>query len=638
MITEAQKYLIYGMEEDLELFCERAQKVGCLEFIGPRKSLDKLPEELQTYVLAMKELRKKVPISSSRTWNPKECGDICHHVLALKREIELLQEEHRMARFDLVRVAPFGNFSAEDVAYIEKHRLKIQFFCAKTEKRETIIQYPELIYLTTEDNLDYFISLSFKPVSYSELLEMRIEKPLGVLSKQLQTIEESIQAKERELQELAKFLPQFQEVFAEKIDAYHLEQSKNSIDMPLVGNSFFSIEVWVPKTKLDKLLEIFSGLSVHCERIQIEEEDSVPTILENSGVNLIGEDIVRAYDCPAKTDKDPSGWVFWFFALFFAMIVADAGYGLIYLGIAVYLKWKFPSFQGIRKRMMSLLLVLSCFVVGWGLMTTSIFGLNIAQDSVLRKISPFQWLMEEKAEYHLQRKDDVYETWLKQFPAVAQAKTGKEFLQATVVDHSKNSLAAAKFSDNLLLESSLFIGCIHVILSLLRYARRNRANVGWIIFLVGGYLAFPSAIGATSMVNVLSGITPVVADLVGKQLLYGGVILSMVLALLQNGWHGLKEAMNLVQVFGDVLSYLRLYALALAGAIMASTFNEMGEMAGILAGSLIIILGHAMNMGLGIMAGVIHGFRLNVLEWYHYSFVGGGRYFRPLQSVKLTKE
>ena len=76
-------------------------------------------------------------------------------------------------------------------------------------------------------------------------------------------------------------------------------------------------------------------MAVHCEPIAIEETDKIPTYMENKGRQRIGEDLVRIYDIPATTDKDPSGWVFWFFALFFAMIVADGGYGLLYLGIAV---------------------------------------------------------------------------------------------------------------------------------------------------------------------------------------------------------------------------------------------------------------------------------------------------------------
>ena len=642
MITEAQKYILYGMKEDIELFYERAQIAGFIEFIGSRtqKSLDRFPEELQVYVSAIKELRRIPPVSQEQSvWDVTQALSIARQITFLKVGIEHLQEERRMTRFEIVRASPFGDFSIEDVECLEKHHWKMQFFCAKTEKRESVLTYPELLYLSSEGNLDYFLSLSPCSVSYPELMEMRVEKPLGVLSLQLDHIQEEMQVKEKELHRLAGFLECLQDAFAEALDKYHLELAKTDVDMPMEEGSLFCVEAWIPKTKRKKMLSLLSGLAVHCEEIQIEKEDAVPTILDNKGVQKIGEDLVRVYDCPASGDRDPSGWVFWFFAFFFAIIVADGGYGLLYLGVAIYLKWKFRTFKGMAKRMFRLLIVLSSFIVVWGVLTTSFFGMNISQENPLRKVSLFQWLVEKKATYHLQHKDAIYQEWVERFPSIAKASTGKEFLHATAESGSdKQPLAAAKFNDNILIEFSLFIGVVHVCLSLLRYARRNYASIGWFCFLVGGYLVFPSAIDALSMFNVLTGLDPAMTLIIGKQIFYGGLILGVLMLFLQHGWKGIKEIPIVIQLFGDILSYLRLYALALAGGMMATTFNEMGEMVGIIGGTFVILAGHVMNMGLGIMSGVIHGLRLNFIEWYHYSFVGGGRYFNPLRRVKLQED
>src|SRR5690606_36475467 len=96
----------------------------------------------------------------------------------------------------------------------------------------------------------------------------------------------------------------------------------------------------------------------------------------------------------------------------------------------------------------------------------------------------------------------------------------------------------------------------------------------------------------------------------------------------------LMETLNVIQVFSDVLSYLRLYALGLAGMIVAQTFNELGAKFGIVVGILIILVGHTVNVSLSIMSGVIHGLRLNFLEWYHYCWEGGGKLFNPLRLRK----
>jgi V/A-type H+-transporting ATPase subunit I len=184
--------------------------------------------------------------------------------------------------------------------------------------------------------------------------------------------------------------------------------------------------------------------------------------------------------------------------------------------------------------------------------------------------------------------------------------------------------------DNILFEFAIFIGCLHVTFSLLRNIRRNWAAIGWVIFLAGAYLYIPVMLHATSFLNFLFHIPPSVGSEQGLQMIYVGIGLAVVLALIQKKLSGALEFMTLIQLACDILSYLRLYALGLAGVIMASTFNEIAGMVGVFFGVFVLLIGHLINMGLAIMSGVIHGLRLNFLEWYHYSFEGGGKMFKPL--------
>jgi len=114
----------------------------------------------------------------------------------------------------------------------------------------------------------------------------------------------------------------------------------------------------------------------------------------------------------------------------------------------------------------------------------------------------------------------------------------------------------------------------------------------------------------------------------------GGIGVAWVLSIIRHGWTGIFEVMILIQVFADTLSYLRLYALGLAGAIVASTINEIASSIPLILGVLLILVSHMINIVLSTMSGIIHGLRLNFLEWYHYSFEGGGRKFQPLRLLK----
>lgn len=300
------------------------------------------------------------------------------------------------------------------------------------------------------------------------------------------------------------------------------------------------------------------------------------------------------------------------------------------------MKKKFPSLKESGKRLLKLFFILSVSCIFWGLLTTSFFGLSIDPQSPISKVSLISYLAGKKAEYHRASKDAVYQEWVARFPEIEQAKNGKEMLSKVVVykEKVKSYEMLGEFSDSILLEFSLIVGIIHVILSLARYSLRNVANIGWIAFTVGGYLYFPIVLKATSIIEFLGWVPSQIAATVGIQLIYGGIGFAVIAALIQHRFKGLKEITQLVQVFADILSYLRLYALALASSIMAHTFNDLGINTGLVPGLVIILVGHLVTLVLGTQGGIIHGLRLNFIEWYHYSFEGEGRLFNPLRKLK----
>lgn len=641
MIIPVRKYLVLGAKEDLDAFFAKAQKQGIIEFIHPRtKKALELPLEMQRLASAMRILRK-LPVKKryEADVDLQLADEVAIKIIELKAEVERLSEEKRLLEAEIVRVAPFGDFSLDDLDFIERvGNRKIQFFCMKTDKAHKTPFDDNVIYVGSEYDLDYFIAINKDPKHYPDMIEMRIDRPVGELQTHLSFVKESLQQIEAELKGFAGHMDFLNEAFVERLNDFNLAAAKKDAQFPL-HNAFFAIEAWVPENKTQILYSIMDNMAVYCEPILIEENDRVPTYMENKGVRAIGEDLVHIYDTPATTDRDPSGWVFWFFVLFFSMIVADGGYGLLYLGLCLYIKYKYPALKAGARRFLKLAMILSTGCIVWGLVTTSFFGIQFNPKGWVSSTSILQKLAAKKAQYHMEQKDDVYRYWTRKFPQTATATTGQEFLNTAITQKGAHTkyVALKAFTDNVLLEFSLLIGLIHISLSLLRYLWRHWAGLGWVIFLVGAYLYFPSILKATSMVNFLGIMDKITAKEVGLQLIYTGIALAMFLSLLQKRWKGISEISTVIQVFADVLSYLRLYALGLAGVIMAETFNELGVDVGLFLGILLIIVGHSVNIMLGIMAGMIHGLRLNFIEWYHYCFVGGGRLFRPLMFLKAKE-
>lgn len=557
-------------------------------------------------------------------------------ILELKQILDKMEEEERVNKLDIARVQMFGDFSLKDKSAIEASTGRhLQFYCAKEGFEDSHPLPEEFIYIGTDHGLDYYTALNKELKQIPKMLEIQIPHPLGELQAQRDKILHTIHDTEKKLKAYAKYKTFLHHALVHKLNFYNLHEAKEGVQKE-INNALFAVEGWVPVNKVDQLQKLVADGTVHAEEVVIEEKDAIPTCLENSGVARLGEDLVHIYDTPSHTDKDPSLWVLLSFALFFAFIVGDGGYGLIFLGIALYVRMKYSLNTG-GKRFVKLFAILGAATLIWGVLTTSFFGIPIGQDSALRKFSGLQWMAEKKAEYIIKHKDEEWKYWVEKFPTLESVTDPKEFLKkgSTTSGETTTYEIFNRFSDNIMFELALMIGVIHLIISLLRYINRNWSALGWIIFLVGSYLYFPEFLKATSIIHFVFGVDPQMGALEGYYMIFAGIGLATLIAIFKSKWLGILEAMNVIQIFADTMSYLRLYALALSGSMLTGTMLDLAGSMGFFAGGLLIFAGHLVNIILSVMGGTIHGLRLNFLEWYHYSFEGGGKVFNPLRKLTI---
>lgn len=633
MRVDVKKFLFVGSHRKKKDFFEEAQKFGNIHFIdlGPQKNKE-TPLDIEEIIHAIKVLRSLPTIPQEELETMKEAEGVVREILDLKKSLEKLEEEVRIAKIEKSRVEIFGDFSLEDLAVIEKeaHRV-VQFFFAKKDHFTAETLPENFIWVGSEHGLDYFIAINKEPVQPDDMIEMVIQQPVGVLKKQIESTTKEIDEKETKLKQLQKYHHFLHQILIEKMNGYHLTEAESQATSELDG-SLFAVMGWVPKSKISSLDALTAAHEVAYDEIAVEESDAVPTYLENHGVARIGQDLVGVYDTPSHTDKDPSMWVILSFALFFALIVNDGGYGLIFLLIALWVNHKYNPTKQLGKRLVKLLFILSTSCILWGVMSNSFFSYEFPIDSPMRKVSLLNWLAHKKADYHLENKDVVYDELVKKYPEAAKAQSGNDLLRMGKVgpDGTMQPEVVGQFYGSLLMELALLVGSIHISLSMCRYLRSNWAFIGWIAAIWGAYLYFPTYLEATSVFNYLFGVSKEVAAREGLRLMQGGVIVAVALSFIQNKWSGSMELLNSIQIFSDIMSYLRLYALGLAGGVMGATINGIAANLDPILGAVILLIGHVFNLVLAVMGGVIHGLRLNFLEWYHYSFQGGGKLFRPL--------
>lgn len=639
MRVDVKKYLFFGPVTQKALFFQKAQEYGCIEFIDHRESVHPLPIEGQKLQEALKILKSvDMEEQNERSSFTQTPDALVHEILSLSTQLHAAQEEWKLMVEEKKQIIPFGHIDLEEIKAMEKKtNRKWRFWKGSSGVLTAPVE--ELLYVTTSNKIDYYISFTASSLSIAGLTEIIFQHSLKEIDQRISQLQEKIQEYRRQLRSYRQNQEVLEQAFIDCLNQYHLLSTEEYVEYALDG-LVFGVEGWVPVDRQKELQWLQKEFLVLIEPVEQKEEELLPTYLENTGAAKVGEDLVNIYDTPSAKDKDPSLWVLFSFALFFAMIVADAGYGLIFFISSLFL-WKktYKKRAGVFKRFSYLVMSLGCACMLSGLLTSSFFAIQIPPNSVLRTFSLTTYLAEKKAEYQLTNRDVSYKEIIEQYPAVEKATTVKEYLYGAtaLIDGEKQYVVFQQFCNNILLELAVFVGSIHIICSLARYLRRNWSALGWIFFIIGGYLYCPSIVKATSFVQFVFGLSKQTAYSLGGELAIGGICLAFITALIQRKWLGLTEVVMIIQIFSDILSYLRLYALALAGAMMGETFNSLGSSAGIFFGTFIILIGHLINLALGIMGGVVHGLRLNFLEWYHYSFEGGGRFFKPLQLLKVKE-
>jgi len=359
----------------------------------------------------------------------------------------------------------------------------------------------------------------------------------------------------------------------------------------------FAVQGWLPVQHLQQLLEYTEAQNLAVLAEDPLPTETPPTLLENPDRLAVGEDLVSFYQTPSYWEWDPAIPVFFSFALFFAMIISDAGYaGLFGVILMAYWHRLGKSRTGQRMRLLATALVTSSVL--WGVLVGSYFGTAPSTASLLG---------------HLKILDvNDFDTMMR---------------------------------------LSVCIGVLHLsfanvqqAMNLRRHGLVSLVPLGWILIMVGALFIWFDQI----LENPQEWLSPT-----GKWHLGLGLAavflfsstrtikspLDFILRILD----GLKGLSNVTKIFGDVLSYLRLFALGLASASLAVTFNSLALQAkmiegpGLLYSLLILIIGHGLNILLSLMSAVVHGMRLNCIEFFNWGLSEEGYPFKSFSKKEIRE-
>lgn len=356
------------------------------------------------------------------------------------------------------------------------------------------------------------------------------------------------------------------------------------------------------------------------------QEDYVPTKLKNNKLVSLIYPLTDFLDVtPGYNEYDISSWFLLFFCIFFAMIFGDAAYGalILLLGLGLMFKGMKAGKAGASINLLVVLLGFSTMV--WGVMTCSWFG--IAGDKLPEQLINMSCMPFSKYKYAL--------------------ANGLPFDSAVAEDYANLNQKVFCF---VLALVQLSIAHIKGIISN-RKTLKAIGELGSLLELWGMFYIVMAMVGNPEEfpLGVVEGKTIMIASVIPLPYLCIGVLLfGFALSFVFSNYNGsIKESvlesckniisvlLGIVNVFSDMVSYIRLWAVALAGAAISGTINEMagpmiGKFSMIIFVVVLLVFGHGLNLMLNLLSVIVHGVRLNTLEFSsHLGMSWSGIKYRP---------
>jgi len=596
MIVPMKKLSAFVFYKEYTHFLEHLRGLGVVhikfkkDYLANSDSLVEKLNVIKRYTHAIKFLEKQ---------KDKVSGDFTDAKGLLKefeaKRVRLSKTEQILAhiRKEISIQEPWGAYSEDLLDKLSKSGARIDFFtCSHSKFNTEWYENNNALEIADKAGQIYFITVSFdgqKPEIDAEYIG-KTEKTLEELHQ-----EEEVVSSERE-----KIFSFFKKA-AGSIDI--LEKERTNIQdnfnfenvvsgtHSMVEDKVMYLEGWVPKDKEDTLEGWIMEQGVYYEIRKPNYEDNVPIKLKNNKFAKLFQSIGELYSLPQYGEIDLTPFFAPFFMLFFGFCLGDAGYGLLILIGATFYK---PKAKKKIKPILSLAQWLGLATVIMGAIGGTFFGINLIEADIA-------WLESVKG-YMLKPQN--------------------------------------------LFNLSLIIGGVQIVFGMfIKLANQIKqmgfkaslATLGWLILILGGGLTFWLEKKGMDVKNIQYGIY-------GVSALFILILNNPKRNIFMNFGAGLWDVYNMLTgLLGDVLSYIRLFALGISSSVLGFVFNDLAmNMSGDIpvvkhiVMLVILLLGHSMNIFMSGLGSFVHPMRLTFVEFYkNAGFSGGGKKYEPF--VKLEK-
>ena len=615
MITKMTKYSFILMTGEKESFLEQLQELGVVDISRSEKPVDQDSSEMlfkATRAKKVLEYLEGIDYSKDADFEAVSKAtvivddDAVSYVEACRNRLVELNSSLNEAEKQMKARLPWGSYDKKALDSLSDLGYKVRFY--SVDKKRFDQQWAELYPLQVieeDEKKVWFVTVAPKSEEYSFPVQ-EMAAPDGTYAEAAAAaarIREDIILAKAGILNAKDYIPAIKEACNNdlvELDRYLADSAGQNAaeDLLTVFTGFAPVE------NEAELSEAFDKMGVLYIKEEAVEEDNPPIKLKNNWFSRQFESFTGMYGMPVYSEFDPTSIVAPFYLLFFAMCLGDAGYGIVLLlfGLMLNRGWvKFAMFDGLG----TIISILGAGTLVVGTVLGTFFGMSLAEAA---------WVPQ----------------WLKSCMIVGEVEVP----------------GMGMFNVQMLL--ALAIGVFHICLAMtvkaIGYTKRFgfRANVstwGWLLLIVGGlilailgagkFIAPEAVKWAVIIIGTLSALGIYIFNTPGQNPLI-------------NIGAGLWDTYNMATgILGDVLSYIRLFALGLAGGMLGQAFNNLAEMVRgdnvitWIPFALILLFGHVLNILMSSLGAFVHPLRLTFVEYFkNAGYEGKGAKYNPLSTNK----
>lgn len=586
-----KKYAFLVYHADYHDFLEGLRRLGIIH-VQQREVTPS--EELMSTIREQKAIRDTLHLLRQRSAPKREAAgptsakglEVVAACQQLTDELEQLKQELGALNKEIDFLAPWGDFPVERLGQLEEANVYIHFFVCPQKQYQAAWEQAGLLMPVGAVGPDtYFVvitrtaeapSIEAEPVPAPKLALSQLSERRAALQQRIDTVEARLD------HYAAVGPPALEAALRESEDKAQLMNVITSTKRE-AGGGIMLLKGFVPAPREAELIDFCEERGIPFLSEKPTPDDHPPVLLKNSAFSRLFEPIGELFALPNYREVDLTPYFAPFFMLFFGFCVGDAGYGLVLLlGAAIYKN----RVDARRKPVLTLVQWLGVATVIFGALTGTFFGINLLEADY-----PFL----ERIRGFMLDSDQVFQL-------------------------------------------ALALGMVQILFGLLLQARNRRQQYG-----------FPYAVSTYGWIILLLSLLDLgflkMAAPFSTYTAWGGVALILLFNDPKAGifgrlGKGVWELYGITGIFGDLLSYIRLFALGISSAILGYVVNDIAlqikgsiPVLGPILFVLFLLVGHGLNLMIASLGAFVHPMRLTFVEFYkNAGFTGGGKPYRPLTS------